>query len=166
MREWGSGAILWLLSENLWSLIHSYLGAGINVMEGRRKLIQVHCIACYLFKALFKLSFLFFFFFEVAGVVENWAFRTGLPWQENKWKKLVYLHMLEQQLSSHLSWVLVATLNETNMFVQALPSAVAKVKCAYGTWSLGAECHSSSRPEVTADTMFVSHAYVVTSILT
>jgi len=117
MREWGSRAILRLLSENLWSLIHSYLGAEINVVEGRRALIQVQCIGHYLFKALFKLSPLFFFF-EVVGMVENWGFRTGPPWQENKWKKLLYLCVLEHLLSPHLSWVLFAPLNETNMFVR------------------------------------------------
>ncbi len=99
LRKWGSGAILQLLSGNLWSLIHSYLGAGINAMEWRKQLIHVHCIVCYLFLKLY-LNFLSSFFssFEEVGMAENWSFRTGPPWQENKWKKLLYLHVLEQQL--------------------------------------------------------------------
>lgn len=33
-------------------------------------------------------------------------------------KKVTISHVLEQQLSPHLSWVLFAALNETNMFVR------------------------------------------------
>ncbi len=52
------------------------------------------------------------------------------------------------------------------MLVIAFPLALAKVNYADVSWILGVECHSSSRPEVTADIMFGSHTYVVTSILT
>lgn len=111
LRKRWSGAILWLLSGNFWSLIHSYLGAGINVMEGRRKLIQVHCIACYVFWSFIKTLFLIFFLL--------WRSRDGRKLSFQNWSALAGEQMEKVTVSPyagaaaplHLSWILDVALN-------------------------------------------------------